>query len=74
MSEKIRALFQEQGIIITSILMAIGMAISVLVEALLPGGAMVGQELPLLWEVSHHLRKVNGLETNLKSWLGYYRD
>ena len=31
-------LFREQGIMIASILMAIGMAIGVLVEALLPGG------------------------------------
>ena len=36
--EKIRALFREQGITIASILTAIGMAIGVLVEALLPGG------------------------------------
>ena len=36
--EKIRTLFREQGITIASILMAIGMAIGVLVEALLPGG------------------------------------
>ena len=38
LSEKIRMLFQEQGITIASVLTAIGMAISVLVEALLPGG------------------------------------
>ena len=37
-AEKIRTLFREQGITIASILTAIGMAISVLVEALLPGG------------------------------------
>ena len=36
--EKIRTLFREQGITIASILSAIGMAIGVLVEALLPGG------------------------------------
>ena len=35
--EKIRALFREQGITIASILMAIGMAIGALIEALLPG-------------------------------------
>ena len=35
--EKIRTLFREQGITIASILTAIGMAIRVLVEALLPG-------------------------------------
>ena len=38
LSEKIRTLFREQGITIASILTAIGMAIGVLVEALLPGG------------------------------------
>ena len=38
LAEKIRMLFREQGIMITSILMAMGMAISVLIEALLPGG------------------------------------
>ena len=38
LGEKIRMLFREQGITIASILTAIGMAIGVLVEALLPGG------------------------------------
>ena len=38
LGEKIRSLFREQGITIDSILTAIGMAIGVLVEALLPGG------------------------------------
>ena len=38
LGEKIRTLFREQGITITSILMAIGMAIGVLVEALLRVG------------------------------------
>ena len=38
LAEKIRTLFRGQGIMIASILMAIGMAIRVLVEALLPGG------------------------------------
>ena len=44
LSEKIRTLFREQGITIASILTAIGMAIGVLVEALLPGdgGAISG--------------------------------
>ena len=36
--EKIRTLFREQGITIAFILTAIGMAIGILVEALLPGG------------------------------------
>ena len=38
LAEKIRTLFREQRITIASILTAIGMAIGVLVEALLPGG------------------------------------
>ena len=39
--EKVRTLFREQGITIASILTAIGMAIGVLVEALLPGGGAI---------------------------------
>ena len=50
LAEKIRTLFREQGVMIAFILMAIGMAIGVLVEALLPGGggsvASGGGELP----------------------------
>ena len=38
LGEKIQTLFKEQGIMIASILTAIGMAIGVLVEVLLPGG------------------------------------
>ena len=38
LAKKIQKLFREQGITIASILMAIGMAIGVLVEALLSGG------------------------------------
>ena len=38
LAEKIQTLFREQGIMIASILTAIGMAIGVLVEVLLPGG------------------------------------
>ena len=38
LATKIRTLFREQGITIASVLTAIGMAIGVLVEALLPGG------------------------------------
>ena len=37
LAEKLRTLFREQGITIASILTAIGMAIGVLVEVLLPG-------------------------------------
>ena len=43
LGEKIRTLFREQGITIASILKAIGMAIGVLVEALLPGGLGVAE-------------------------------
>ena len=46
LAEKIRTLFREQGIMIASILMAIGMAVRVLVEALLPGGGGGATELP----------------------------
>ena len=49
LGEKIRTLFRKQEITIASILIAIGMAIGVLVEALLPGGggaAASGGELP----------------------------
>ena len=38
LAEKIRTLFREQGSMIASILTAIGMAIGIIVEALLPGG------------------------------------
>ena len=38
LAEKIQTLFRKQGITIASILTAVGMAIGVLVEALLPGG------------------------------------
>ena len=41
LAEKIQTLFREQGITIASILTVIGMAIGVLVEALLPGGGGV---------------------------------
>ena len=43
LGEKIRTLFREQRITIASIVVAIGMAIGVLVEALLPGGAAAHQ-------------------------------
>ena len=49
LAEKIRTLFREQGITIASILTAIGMAIGVLVEALLPragGGTSAGGKPP----------------------------
>ena len=48
LGEKIRILFREQGTTIASILTAIGMAIEVLVEALLSGsgGAISGEPPP----------------------------
>ena len=66
LGEKIRTLFREQGIMIASILTAIGMAIGVLIEALLPV-----VEVPRHQEVaSLHLKMrpawQNGLGTNLK--------
>ena len=45
LGEKIRTLFREQGITIASILTAIGMAIRVLVEALLPGSGGAAEAL-----------------------------
>ena len=75
LGEKIRTLFREQGITIASILMAIGMAIGVLVEALLPGdeGAAAasggGGELPPKDEASLKEWIRNKLKT-LASLLG----
>ena len=46
LAENIKTLFREQGITIASILTAIGMAIGVLVEVLLPGGGAVGGKPP----------------------------
>ena len=54
LSEKIRTLFREQGITIASILTAIGMAIEVLVEALLPSGGAA---------------TASGDEKGLKGWI-----
>ena len=55
LGEKIRTLFREQGITIASILMAIGMAIGVLVEALLLGGGVLLRHQE---EVVNHLLKM----------------
>ena len=51
LAEKIRTLFREQGIMIASLLMAIGMAIGVLVEALLPGGGCC-RDISRWWRAS----------------------
>ena len=70
LGEKIRTLLREQRITIASILTAIGMAIRVLVEALLPGGgaaAASGGEPPPKDEKGLK----NGLGQNLKRWHCY---
>ena len=72
LGEKIRTLFREQGITIASILTAIGMAIGVLVEALLPGGGAAtasggGGEPPPKDEKGLK----DGIETNLEPWYLY---
>ena len=70
LGEKIQTLFREQGITIASILTAIGMAIGVLVEALLLGGgaaAASGGEPPPKDEKGLK----NGLGQNLKRWHRY---
>ena len=72
LGENFRTLFREQGITIASILTAIGMAIGVLVEALLPGGggaatASGGGEPPPKDEKGLK----DGLGTNLKLWHRY---
>ena len=67
LGEKIRTLFREQGITIASILTAIGMAIGVLVEGLLPGEGAIsggGGEPPPKDEKGLK----NGLGQNLKPW------
>ena len=46
MAERVRMLLREQGITISSVLMAIGMAVSVLVEALLLGGGIAASPPP----------------------------
>ena len=59
LADKIRALCREQGITIASILTAIGMAIGVLVEALLPGGGTAATPTPPPKD-----------ENGVKEWLG----
>ena len=68
LGEKIRTLFREQGITIASILTAIGMAIGVLVEALLPSGGEIsggGGELPPKDEKSLTLSGPGGSEAQM---------
>ena len=48
LSERIQTLFKEQGITMVSILTAIGMAIGVLIEALLGGPTLLHQVVPVV--------------------------
>ena len=58
LATKIQMLFRKQDIMITYVLMAIGMAIDILLEALLPGGGgVVAQD------------KGGGKPENMKEWL-----
>ena len=67
LAEKIRMLFEEQGITIASILMATGMVISVLVEALLLGGeAGTAGGTALKPPPKDEREQKNGSETKLK--------
>ena len=65
LGEKIRTLFREQGITIASILMAIGMAIWVLVETLLPGGGAAASGGP---PAKDEKGLKEWVRTNLKCW------
>ena len=71
LAEKIRTLFREQSITITSILTAIGMAIGVLVEALLPGRTA---DTPGKPPPKDEKGAKEWLKTNLKPWHHYLRD
>ena len=62
LAEKIRTLFREKGIMTASILTANGMAIRVLVEALLPGGGSVAV-------ASEGGKPPPKDETGLKEWI-----
>ena len=77
LAEKIWMLFWEQGIMITSILMAIGMAIGVLVEALLRSGSgetgsasAAGGKPPPKEEKSERIRKKLKTLSSLQGRLG----
>ena len=71
LAENIWTLFPEHGIMIASILTAIGMAIGILAEALLlgSGGTEGGKPLP-----KDEKRLKNGLGTNSKPWHRYQGD
>ena len=74
MAEKIQMLFREQGITIACILKAIEMAICILVEELLSGGGGTGSASAVGGKLLPKEKKMNGLGTNLKPWLGYQGD
>ena len=62
LAEKIQTLFRETGITIASVLTAIRMAISVLIEALMPGGGGT-------WSASAASPPPPKDEKGLKEWL-----
>ena len=64
LGEKIKTLFREQGITIFSILTAFGMAIGVLVEALLPSGGVGSTTAP-----SNTTGGGGDYKTNAKEWI-----
>ena len=70
LGERMRTLFKEQGIMVVSILMAMGMAIGVLVEALL-GGPSVSTATSTSGGTSGNARKGGGarewIENKLKA-------
>ena len=67
LAEKIRTLFREQGITIASILTAIGMAIGVLVEALLPSGGSAAVQVPDKGETPGKDNADNWIRNKLKA-------
>ena len=67
LAEKIRTLFREQGITIASILTAIGMAIGVLVEALLPSGGSAPVQVPDKGETPGKDNADNWIRNKLKA-------
>ena len=67
LAEKIRTLFREQGITIASILTAIGMAIGVLVEALLPSGGSAPVQVPNKGETPGKDNANNWIRKKLKA-------
>ena len=73
LGERIRTLFKEQGITIVSILTAAGMAIGVLIEALL-GGPSVSTTTNTSGSTSGGDGKGSGAREWIKNKLKLYRD